>query len=303
MILITIASVLWGTIGLAVGQIYRIAPDAHPLVIGLYRLLIAGPLLLILSRAMVGPAFLSVARPRDRVIMVLIGVVFAAYQILYFSAISRIGVAPAVLINICSSPIFVALLAAVFLHERLTWVTLLVLCGAIAGTALLVGSASVRDGSAPTLAIGGALALGAGFSYAVVAVCGRGIAGRYHPLQPIAVAFTIGAILLLPAAMMQNASMRMSLAVWLLIIYVAVVPTTLSYALYFQGLKSTSATVAAILSLLEPLGSTLMAVAFLDERLSARAMLGGAILLASVAILYIAGSRKIAETEVATPVE
>jgi len=73
---------------------------------------------------------------------------------------------------------------------------------------------------------------------------------------------------------------------WLLILYLGLVPTALAYALYLRGLRSVPATVSAIITLLEPLGSTVLAVLLLGERLTALGLLGAALLLASMALLY-----------------
>src|SRR5688572_32610456 len=91
MVLIALAAVSWGTIGIAVSLLYRVA-QTDALSIGFLRLAIAAPALLILSRLLAGPGFLRIAR-RDLLVMLLIGTAFAAYQVCYFAAIPRIGVA------------------------------------------------------------------------------------------------------------------------------------------------------------------------------------------------------------------
>lgn len=284
MLLIALAALTWGTIGIAVDLLYRAAPT-NALSVGFLRLALSAPALLLLSRIMVGRHFLRVAR-RDLAAMLLIGASFAVYQVCYFAAIPRIGVAVAVLINICSAPVLIALLASLFLGERLNAATVGALFGAICGTALLVGGAPQADSSRELL-IGAGLALGAGFCYAVIAVVARSIAGRYHPVQPIAIAFTLGALLLFPIALSQGLVLSYPPLGWLLLLHLGLVPTALGYALYFKGLRTTPATISAILSLLEPLISTLLAVLLLGERLALLGMLGAALLLASMALLYL----------------
>jgi len=281
MLLIALGATTWGTIGIVVSLLYRFAnTDASS--IGFLRLAIATPALLLLSRLLVGRSFIAVAR-RDLAVMLVIGAAFAAYQVFYFAAISYIGVAVAVLINICSAPIFIALLAWLFLNERLSIIVMLALLTALGGTVLLVGVPQ-PDTAAVSL-LGAALALGAGLAYAVIAVSCRAIAARYHPVQPIAVAFALGTLLLMPFAISRGLVVSYNLWDWMLLVYLGLVPTVLGYALYLWGLRSTTATIAAILTLLEPLISTVLAV-FLGERLSATAFLGGMLLLGSMALLY-----------------
>jgi DME family drug/metabolite transporter len=61
----------------------------------------------------------------------------------------------------------------------------------------------------------------------------------------------------------------------------------LSYILYLRGMRAVSATTAAILTLLEPLGSATLAVLFLGERLAPAGLLGAALLLGSMALLFV----------------
>ena len=281
--LITAAALIWGTIGVAVSLLYRLAP-ADPLGVGFLRLLISAPALLVVGRAMVGPGFLRVRRA-DLGVIALMGVAFAAYQVCYFAAIPRLGVAAAVMINICSAPVITALLARAFLGERLGRAALLAMAGAVVGTGLLVGGVP-RSGDLSSMLTGAALALGAGFSYSVVALTGRAVAPRYHPLQPIALAFTLGAALLAPLALSGGLYLGYPPVGWGLLLYLGLVPTAVGYALYLRGLSSTPATVSTILVLLEPLGSTVLAMLFLGERLAPLGVAGAAMLLASMGLLY-----------------
>lgn len=284
MLLIVIAALMWGSIGIVVDLLYQVAAT-NAFSIGFLRLALSVPPLLLLSRLFAGPGFLRVAQ-RDFWTMLLIGASFAAYQVCYFAAIPRIGVAVAVLINICSAPLFIALLASLFLGERLNAVVVAALVGATCGTAMLVGGSPEAESPARLL-VGALLALSAGFAYAVIAVAARSIAGRYHPVQPITIAFAIGAALLLPIVLSQGLILSYPPAGWLLLVYLGVVPTALGYALYLWGLRTTPATVSSVLVLLEPLVSTLLAVLLLGERLSTQSIAGAALLLASMLLLYL----------------
>lgn len=281
--LITLAALTWGTIGVAVDLLYGIA-ETNPLSVGLLRLLLAAPAMLIACRLVVGPGMLRITR-RHLAVMALIGAAFAGYQVCYFAAILRLGVATAVLINICSAPVITALLARAVLGERLSPTVLAAMGGAVLGTALLVGGAPEAANQGDLL-IGAALAFGAGICYSVVGLGSRAVAPYYHPLQPLAVAFSLGAILLLPAALPGGLILSYPPAGWGLLIYLGVVPTALAYVLYLRGLRSVPATVAATISLLEPLGSTLLAVALLGERLEGVAIIGAGLLLASMGLLF-----------------
>ncbi len=57
---------------------------------------------------------------RDLVLMMLIGVMMALYQVCYFGAIAKVGVAIAVLVTLCTAPVLVAVLSLWLFGEKLT---------------------------------------------------------------------------------------------------------------------------------------------------------------------------------------
>lgn len=282
MILVAIGAATWGTIGIAVSLLYRFE-QTTPLSVSFLRLAMAAPVLMLVSVKITGSPVARIPR-RDLATMGLMGIAYASYQLCYFAAIPRIGVALAVLLNICSGPIFIALLARAFLGERVTPAMACALVAGITGTMLVIVAPGQE--AAPVSVSGAILALGAGASYAVVTVCARRVANKYHPVQPLAIAFTLGTLLLLPLVLQQGLVITYSTVGWLLLVHIALVPTILGYVVYLWGLRSTSATVAAILTLLEPLISTLLATVVLDEQLTPVRVLGGLILLGSVMLLY-----------------
>ena len=99
--------------------------------------------------------------------MICIGAAMAFYQVCYFAAIARVGVAVAVLITLCTAPVLIAMLAAVFLRERLTPTVLLALICALAGTAMLVWVAPGEVGPHSETSIGVLLALASALGYAI----------------------------------------------------------------------------------------------------------------------------------------
>ncbi len=282
MVLVAMAAATWGTIGIAVSMLYRVA-QTNALSIGFLRLAIAAPVLALVSLKFAGSPAARIPR-RDLAVMGLMGAAYAGYQLCYFAAIPRIGVALAVLLNICSGPIFIALLARGFLGERVTAAMGAALIGALSGTALLVVGPGQAAG--PVSLVGVGLALGAGASYAVITVCARSVADRYHPVRPLAIAFSLGALMLLPLALGQGLVLAYSAAGWALLLHIALVPTVLGYVVYLWGLRTTSAAEAAILTLLEPVISTFLAVVLFQELLTPIGVLGAVIVMGSVALLY-----------------
>jgi DME family drug/metabolite transporter len=280
--LIIIAAALWGTVGVATRAIYGLA-ETNALSIGLFRLAIAAPVLWVACWGALGRRALRVAR-RDLALMLLMGAVTALYQVCYFAAIARVGVAIAVLVTLCTAPVLVALLSAALLRERLGAPVLAALLCALVGTVLLVDVGEVGRARGQLLP-GLLLSLGSAFGYAVITLCSRALAGRYHPLQPITIGFTAGAIMLLPFALVAGLVVTYPTQGWALLLYLALVPTALAYGFFLAGIRSTTATAASIVTLVEPLISTALAWLLFGERLSPLALVGALLLLGAIVLL------------------
>lgn len=289
LLLIVLSAVLWGTVGVAVKAIYGLS-DTNPLSIGFLRLAISVPALFIAGRLVLGERMFRVAR-RDGALMLLLGVMIALYQVCYFGAIARVGVAIAVLVTLCTAPVIVALLSLWLFHEKLTSKLMLALAFALLGTVLLVGVQPNGAGGQANTAIGVLLALLSAFGYAVVTLCSRLIAGRYHPLQSLTIGFGTGAIILLPFALLNGFVLSYPAGGWVLLLYLGLVPTVLAYVLFLSGIRHTTATAASITTLLEPLTSTLLAWLFFKEQLGVFGLLGGMLLLGAIVLLFRNASR------------
>lgn len=283
LLLIALAAVMWGTVGIATRGLYALT-DTNPLSIGFWRLAIAVPALGLACWGTLGPRMFRVTR-HDGGLMALIGVMMALYQVCYFASIERVGVTVAVLVTLCTAPVLVALLGAGLLGERLTRRTIGALVGALLGTTLLVGVPSTASGEQSHMLAGVLLALGSALGYAVVALCSRTLAARYHPLQPITFGFAAGALLLLPFALATGLTVSYPMVGWTLLLHLGLIPTALAYWLFLAGMRTTTATAASITTLIEPLTSTVLAALLFGERLGPLGLLGALLLLGALGLL------------------
>jgi DME family drug/metabolite transporter len=134
--------------------------------------------------------------------------------------------------------------------------------------------------------LGVLLALGSAFGYAVIALCSRALAGRYHPLQSLTIGFGTGAVILLPFALFNGLVVSYPASGWSILLYLGLVPTVLAYVLFLSGMRHTTATLASITTLLEPLTSTLLAWLFFKEQLGFFGLLGGMLLVGAILLLF-----------------
>jgi len=286
-LLVALAAISWGTTGatmtLAAGD-----AGAGPLLVGWARLAVAAPCLLAI--AIVVRARPTVAPARgDGLALAAAGAAMAAYQICYFTAVTLTGVAVAALLAICTAPLMIALLAALFLGERLTPTVRVSLGMAVLGTALLVIGPRGPGEIAGRSVLGALLALGAGLSYAVYAVSTKRLLARAAPLPLAAATFTLAALLITPVLLAEPSVRRPLTEGWPLLVYLGVVPTALAYILFTVGLRRVPATTAGVVSLLEPLTATVLGVMVFGESLGVMGMAGATLLLAALLRLTRAG--------------
>jgi prolyl-tRNA editing enzyme YbaK/EbsC (Cys-tRNA(Pro) deacylase) len=100
--------------------------------------------------------------------------------------------------------------------------------------------------------------------------------------------FAVGAVLLAPLAVTQDLTIPTGAGEIALLLYLALVPTALAYALFFAGLAVVKATTASVVTLVEPVTATIVAVALLDEVLTPTAAAGSALLVGAVVALVVA---------------
>jgi len=290
LVLVCLAAVSWGTTGSVMALLAREGTPS-PLLVGWARMAGAAPCLL-LAIALVPPAASARGewRRRDWAKAALLGAAMAAYQVCYFWAVPRTGVALTALLAICLAPLMIAAGAALTLKERPNPATLAALPLAVAGAAMVLAGPRA-DGDTPAAFTAGALsALGAGLSYAVYAVTAKGLLRRAAPLPLAALTFTLAALLLTPVLALERSAAAQLAAGWPLLLYLGVVPTAAAYVVFGAGLRRVTATTAGIATLLEPLTAAALGVLLFGERLGTVGWAGAALLLGALGLLAWAGS-------------
>ncbi|MFA9431962.1 DMT family transporter [Egicoccus sp. AB-alg2] len=270
------AALLWGTGGLA-GAAVQAGSGMGAAALGATRLGIAAAVLLAAGRSPAAPGRLArVAAPAR---LLTIGIGLGSYQAWYFAGVRHAGVATATLVALGGAPVLVGVADAVrgrgeggrtWSHTGL----------ALVGLALLVG-VHATDAAGSWTGVGFATA--AAVSYAVVALTGRAGGDRDDdPRRRTGLAFALGGSVLGPIALADGGSATVDLTTAGLLLYLGVVPTAVAYHLFFRGLQAVGPSRATLVTLLEPLTATALAVGFLHERLRPSQLLGGTLLLLAV---------------------
>ncbi len=290
------AAVLFGTTGTA----QALGPDGtSPLGVGAVRLAVGG-LALLAVLPLVGGSAGGATRLWRTPLGLLAGGCTALYQVCFFAAVERAGVALGTLVTIGSGPVFAGLLGAVLLRERVqaSW---LVATGTCVGGLALLSLAGSSAGTADP--VGLLLALGSGAAYAAYTVAAkRLLRGGRASAEVMASAFALGGLLLLPLLATQPLAWLAGPGGWVLAAYLGLVTTTAAYLLFGRGLAVLAAGPVTTLVLAEPLVATALGVGVLDERLPALGVAGAALVLAGLALQGVASTRRPATLPVPGPV-
>ena len=282
------AALLWATIGPAAR--FALRAGVTSLELSFWRAAIAGVLFAIHAAAR---GRVRIARRDLPAVMgfALLGVTFLYWS--YFRAVELGGAALAAIL-LYTAPAWVAIAATIWLGERLTMRKSAAITLTLAGISLVAlgGGESASHGADAPRAHGAALAWGllSGLAYAGYYLFGKRYFGRYDASTLFAYALPVGALLLLPAVRFAPKSA----AEWLVLVFLAVVPTYLAYLLYSLGLARVEATRAATVATLEPVAAAVLAYVVWGEALRGPGYVGAALVL--IGVLLVATERDARES-------
>jgi DME family drug/metabolite transporter len=296
---VSAGAVLWGTNGVLVKFVSGHS-SLSSVSIGFYRLVFSSIVLLLIA----GWSSLQVWRRSpwpSRGLLALSGILLGAYQALYFAAIGNVGVSVSTLVSLAVAPLAITIVQAARRRRWPSMRAVSVLSLALVGLALISLSAGGHAASAPHPVLGILQSVGSGLGYAGSTLVSRRLHGIAGPLTLTTVASVVGALTLLPLAATAGLLFSADARTVLSLGYMGIIATALAYGLFFHGLRSTTSEVASVLTLLEPLAATLLAVVLIGERLPAAGWVGGALLLVAVGVLYVAPEEGGADDAAALP--
>lgn len=212
---------------------------------------------------------------------------FAAFALvgvtLFYSALNlaiEAGGVSLAFVLLYTAPAFVAILAAIFLGERLTLVKVGLVGLSILGVALVSNSGGTGVTTSWQAVAWG---LTAGASYSTYYLFGKWALRRYAPVTIYAYVMPLGALGLVPFIGFE--ALRVATpAVWLDIGLMSLLSTYGAYLVYYTGLRTIEASRAVLVATIEPVLAALLAAALFGERLSALGIAGAVLVLASAVL-------------------
>ena len=250
-----------------------------PVGVGAARILVGGALLVLFALTRAHARTRWAPRP---VAAAVAGV--AVYQLAFFAAVDDTGVAVGTIVALGSAPTLTGLFEWILERRRPAgrWVAATAL--ACAGVALL----ALAGGNADVSPLGVALAVVAGGAYATYTLAAKRLMAQGHaPESVMAVAFGLGALVLLPALVASGPGWLGHPGGLALALFLGTVPTALAYLLFANGLKRLSASETATLTLAEPLTAGVLGAVVLAEPMSGASVAGALLILGGLLVLAV----------------
>ncbi len=260
-------------------------PHAPSLAIAAGRLLLASAVLAPLAWALHRADYRALAG-RDWALALAAGACLAAHFGTWIASLEHTSVVSSVVL-VTTSPLWVALLSPLLLRESIargTWAGVAI---ATAG-AVVVGLADTGGAGRPHALGGDLLALAGAWAMALYLLAGRRLRAKLPLLPYTALVYGTAALLLLAVSVAAGAGpARIEARAWPWVVLLALVPQLVGHSTFNWALRHARAAVVSVVLLGEPVGSALLAFAFLHERPAALALAGGAIILAGIATVVL----------------
>jgi drug/metabolite transporter (DMT)-like permease len=184
-----------------------------------------------------------------------------------------------------TAPVWIFLIAAIHLKERVSWRRLVGLLAAIGGVTTIMWSGLADFGM--DYLLGDLILLVAVVSWAYYAVLGKPLVTKYGALRTTAYALAFGSAMYLPFgawfAWKYDYS-QATLGAWGSVIYMAIGLSVIVYVLWYWLLKYLDASQLGVYHNIQPILAATVAYLFLGETLSSTFLFGGTIVILGVLI-------------------
>jgi DME family drug/metabolite transporter len=204
------------------------------------------------------------------------------FYLLYFYTVGESTVGTAAIL-LYSSPAFVVVLARLFLQEALNAAKVLALFLTAGGIFLVAGAYDPTNLEVtPAVLLTGLLS---GLTYGLYSIFGRPVTGHLNPSVILSYALFFGGLLLFACGTPTLDTLAgLPMGSYALLLMLAVVHTTLGFALYTFGLARLGAGRAAILATVEPVVAGVLGTALLGEALTIPKAAGALLVISGAAL-------------------
>lgn len=267
---VSFAAVIWGSNGVIVNFI-----QADAFLIAFYRTLLATLILTPVASILKRGEFFKAAI--EWKLLIFNGFMNALGWGFLFSSMKLIPIAVSVLLNYLA-PIFVALLAPIFLKEKIKLRTIISITLSMVGVTIIFHE-QVYGGSMSILGV--IYGLLSGLCYAVFILISKKIRKDYssYILASYTYSFTLVFLAIIVSLTIHSIYIREEAIP--LILLIGFINTAFAVTIYFHGLGLIEAQKAVILTYLEPLSAAFFGVLFLGQTPTIQLAIGGILIILS----------------------
>jgi drug/metabolite transporter (DMT)-like permease len=251
------------------------------------KLLSLSPFIIVLGRTFFAAVTLGAAlfyskthiRPKskqDLAMLVFLGIILAIHWTTFFHAI-QISTVAVGLLTFSTFPIFVTFMEPYFFKEQLRRFDILTAVMVVLGLVLVVPSFDFRN----NITQGAFWGIASGFTFAVLSILNRKYVGTYSPILIACYQNWIAFFTLLPLLFIKNVSIQPM--DFLLLAVLGIFCTAIAHVLFIKSLVHIKTQLASITACLEPVYGIFFAFALLGEVPALRTILGGGIILGTIA--------------------
>jgi drug/metabolite transporter (DMT)-like permease len=284
MIAIVIPSIIWGTVGINV----RLLSDhgLEPFTINFFNMLIGSIFIYYFARYK-GKHVKFKHKPNVMFHLILQGIFFGLTVILLFFAFIYTSISNASFLQ-QTMPLWVMVLSAIYLKEKITARKITALLIAILGVYLLftvhISASSYR---------GDLLALISSFTFSGMILNAR----KLKNVSEYTTTFfqlSVACVMMLPFMLIRlgHDSPHNLIYVIALLLFLGIVNTGITQRLMLYGLRYVEASKASLINLIEPISATILAFIVLSQKITIQSVIGIVLILSAVIIIITSKSKK-----------
>jgi drug/metabolite transporter (DMT)-like permease len=180
-----------------------------------------------------------------------------------------------------ATPIFVFLMAILYLKEKVTPLKIIGISASFAGVAVILRGGRMDEG----VLFGDFLVILAVIAWAAYTVLGKNLLRRYGSLTVTAYALIIGTVAYFPIGIIPAIRFDYSHvpdAAWLSLLYIAIMTSVVSYSIWYWALARMEASKLAIFQNLQPVFAAILSMIVVGETFGFDFYLGGAFVIGGV---------------------
>ena len=281
---VALAAFIWG----AAYPLTKVAlADVPPLLLGFFRFLLAGCFFMASEKSLP----LQKIASEDRKSFV--GLAFWGVFILIIGMNYGLIWAPGMAASILSGtpPLFTVILSALILGEKIRKVQFLSIALALGGLAMLGSDFSASTKLEPWQIWAGCLmTLVPQFSWAMYGIAGKKLIERYHWRLICRDTFSLGALMLLPPAIIEAWFRGIGSWSWqtvFILLYLAIMNSVVTYSLWNSALKIIPVSLASFLIYLQPVSGAVLSYLLFGEKLTTGGFAGTALIFVALTLVLL----------------